>query len=62
MKCEECRWWQAVMSNKSGVEVVIGGECRRYAPRGPIAGDYDAFTWTRPDAWCGDFAEKEASR
>jgi hypothetical protein len=65
--CGECRWFAAVTSDLTGVKYGSSvGECRRYAPRGPIhfVGIKNTlltslFAVVPPDDWCGEFERKE---
>lgn len=64
--CESCRWWSNRFSSASQFKPVEGwGECRRYAPRGPVelarqaeggsvTAVINAFAMTAGDDWCGE--------
>lgn len=71
MKCEACRYFAAKLSSLTAFKLREGvGECRRYAPRGPVtlgmnAGKADdglriavvsGFAHVPADDWCGEFA------
>lgn len=72
MTCSECRWFASEMSRGSVVRWPNNsGECRRYAPRGPVVMPLNAkgaalcvisgFAPVPPDDWCGEFEPKEAA-
>lgn len=73
MKCGECKFYSATLSRNSALRPIEGvGECRRNAPRGPVAlawssGTEDvnynraimsAFPFVPDDDWCGEFQKR----
>lgn len=68
MKCADCKFWCSTLSSLSTVRYREGvGECRRHAPRGPVALAWmegeeirnqaimSAFPLVPSDDWCGEF-------
>ena len=74
MKCGVCKFYSATQSRQSALRPIEGvGECRRHAPRGPVAlawstgtgggGDFNSavmspFPFVPADDWCGDFEKR----
>lgn len=72
MKCEHCKFWSHALSSMSTVKYQPGvGECRRHAPRGPVALAWmegveirnqaimSAFPPMASDDWCGEFVVRD---
>lgn len=71
--CAICRFWRSKLSSISAVTYKDGlGECRRYAPRGPVNLAWSQsgtdvthavllapFPITPFDDWCGEFSKAE---
>lgn len=70
MRCDQCRFYSAQVSKVSALKYVEGvGECRRNAPRGPVALAWGGavepehqhravmspFPFMPADDWCGEF-------
>jgi hypothetical protein len=72
--CGNCKFFSATMSKRSALRPEEGiGECRRYAPRGPVALGWahgkegeshaaimSAFPFVPDDDWCGEFIGSQA--
>jgi hypothetical protein len=74
MRCGECQYFTTVLSKNSAMRPEDGtGECRRHAPRGPVAlgwvqrakdGEHhaaiiSAFPFVPDDDWCGEFLARK---
>lgn len=73
-QCGDCLYFTATLSKHSAMKPQPGvGECRRYAPRGPVslgwaytgkdAGEHhaaimSAFPFVPQDDWCGEFKDR----
>ena len=74
MCCGDCKFFSAKLSAVSALRPEAGvGECRKNAPRGPVALGWahrsgegeahaaimNAFPFVPADDWCGEFAKRE---
>ena len=74
MNCQTCRFFSATLSDASSLRYRDGiGECRRYAPRGPLTYAWGGqgepehqhvavmspFPFVPLDDWCGDYQPKK---
>lgn len=59
-RCETCRFW---LKRRDATQYAPSyGECRRYAPRGPLTIQIEGYTiWpeTPLPGWCGEYQPKE---
>ena len=75
-KCADCNWWTKNVSALSAFKFQgETGECRRYAPRGPVQATIEiglkrnhklhhvvnAFSPTASDDWCGEYEGKHGA-
>ena len=70
--CETCKFWTNKTSEITDLKLSGPfGECRKYAPRGPISfgftqevivRGYNAFPMLPGDDWCGEHKPKDGAQ